>query len=113
MTYKKTKNYETKKTVDNENIKFYKSLDNFNVSAKFTGPVKPIGQRTTNDVSSLIINKPIGDRGYINAFARKQSNLPLEKNINLSLDLGKGFSAYGGKSKNKGPYYGISFKKKF
>ena len=103
MTYKKTKNYRTKKLVDNKNIKFYKSLDNFNVS--FLS--KP------NNKSSLIINKPIGDRGYINAFARKQSNLPLEKNINLSLDLGKGFSAYGGKSKNKGPYYGISFKKKF
>ena len=86
-----------------DNFKFYKSLDNVNVSFL----AEP------NNASSLIINKPIGKKSYINAFARKQSNLPFEKNINFSLDLGKGFSAYGGKSKNKGPYYGIAFKKKF
>jgi len=84
-------------------VKYYKSLDDLNVSFK----------STPNNQSSLIINKPIGNKTNINAFLKKDKNLPTQKNINFNVELGKGFSAYGGKNKKQGSYYGISFKKKF
>ena len=92
-----------KKYSNGGNVTYYKSLNDLNVSFK----------STPNNQSSLIINKPIGNKANINAFYRKNNNLPTEKNINFNVELGKGFSAYGGKTKKQGSYYGISFKKKF
>ena len=65
-------------------IKKYKSLNDLNISFKHTGPeIQPEGRKTTNNVSSLIINKPIGNKANVNAFFKKHENLPTQKNIKV------------------------------